>query len=152
MAGSLNKVMIIGNLGADPEIRTMSSGDKVANFSIATSERWKDKDTGEKQERTEWHRVVVWNQGLVKVIESYLKKGAKIYIEGQLETRKWTDDSGNDRYMTEIVLRNYRGELHMLDGKKSDAPPPNENSDPQQAQSTAPETTAGVADDDEIPF
>lgn len=118
MAGSVNKVIIVGNLGKDPEIRSMNSGDKVANLSIATSESWRDKNSGERQERTEWHRVVIFNQNLVKVAESYLKKGAKVYIEGQLETRKWTDpQSGQDKYSTEIVLRPYRGELTMLDGR-----------------------------------
>jgi len=117
MAGSVNKVILVGNIGRDPEVRTMQSGDKVVNLSIATSENWKDK-SGERQERTEWHRVVIFNQGLVKVAESYLKKGAKVYIEGQLETRKWTDQaSGQEKYSTEIVLRPYRGELTMLDGR-----------------------------------
>lgn len=116
MAGSVNKVILVGNLGKDPEIRSMQSGDKVANLSIATSESWRDKNSGERQERTEWHRVSIFNQNIVKVAESYLKKGAKVYIEGQLETRKWTDpQSGQDKYTTEIVLRPYRGELTMLD-------------------------------------
>jgi len=116
MAGSVNKVILIGNLGKDPEIRSLNSGDKVANFAIATSESWKDKNSGERQERTQWHNVVVYNQNIVKVAESYLKKGAKVYIEGQLETRKWTDSaSGQDKYTTEVVLRPFRGELTMLD-------------------------------------
>ena len=118
MAGSVNKVILVGNLGADPEIRTMQSGDKVANLSIATSESWKDKNSGEKQERTQWHKIVVWNQNIVGVAERYLKKGAKVYVEGQLETRKWTDpQSGTDKYTTEVVLRPFRGELTMLDSK-----------------------------------
>ena len=118
MAGSVNKVIIVGNLGADPEIRTMQSGDKVANLSVATSESWKDKNSGERQERTQWHKIVVWNQNIVGVAERYLKKGAKVYIEGQLETRKWQDQqSGQDKYVTEIVLRPFRGELTMLDSK-----------------------------------
>lgn len=115
MAGSVNKVILVGNLGADPEIRNFQSGDKVANLSIATSESWKDKNSGERKERTEWHKVVVFNQGLVKLCESYLKKGSKVYIEGQLETRSWEQD-GQKKYTTEIVLRPYRGELTMLDG------------------------------------
>jgi single-strand DNA-binding protein len=118
MAGSVNKVIIVGNLGKDPEIRSMQSGDKVANLSVATSESWKDRNSGERQERTEWHRVVIFNQNIVKVAESYLRKGAKVYIEGQLETRKWTDpQSGQDKYSTEIVLRPFRGELTMLDSR-----------------------------------
>ncbi|HEY8189503.1 MAG TPA: single-stranded DNA-binding protein [Micavibrio sp.] len=117
MAGSVNKVIIVGNLGADPEVKTMQSGDKVVNLSIATSESWKDKNSGEKQERTQWHRIVIWNQNLVTVAERFLKKGAKVYIEGQLETRKWTDQSGVEKYSTEVVLRPYRGELTMLDSK-----------------------------------
>ncbi len=117
MAGSVNKVILIGNLGKDPEIRSMQSGDKVASFSIATSENWKDKATGEKKEKTEWHRISCFNQGLVKVIENYVKKGSKVYIEGQLETRKWTDKDGQEKYSTEVVLRPFRGELTMLDSK-----------------------------------
>ncbi len=121
MAGSINKVILVGNLGNDPEIRTMSNGGRVANLSLATSESWKDKMTGERKEKTEWHRVVVFNEGLVKVIESYLKKGSKLYIEGQIETRKWTDQSGQDKYTTEIVLKPYRGELTMLDNRGGDS-------------------------------
>jgi single-strand DNA-binding protein len=117
MAGSVNKVILVGNLGRDPEIRSMQSGDKVASFSIATSENWKDKTTGERKEKTEWHRISVFNQGLVKVIENYVKKGSKVYIEGQLETRKWTDKDGQEKYTTEVVLRPFRGELTMLDSK-----------------------------------
>ncbi len=119
MAGSVNKVILIGNLGKDPEVRTMNSGDKVVNLTIATSESWKDKSTGEKKENTQWHRVVIFNQGLGTVAENYLKKGAKVYIEGQLETRKWTDQSGQEKYSTEVVLRPFRGELTMLDSKGS---------------------------------
>jgi single-strand DNA-binding protein len=112
---SVNKVILVGNLGSDPEIRSMQSGDRVANFSIATSESWKDK-SGQKQERTQWHKVVVFNQNIVKVVESYLSKGSKVYIEGQLETRKW-DKDGVTQYATEIVIKPFRGELTMLDGK-----------------------------------
>lgn len=118
MAGSVNKVILVGNLGKDPEVRSMQSGDKVCSFSIATSESWKDKTSGERQERTQWHNVVIWNQPLVKVAESYLKKGSKVYIEGQLETRKWEKD-GVDRYTTEVVLRPFRGEMTLLDSKGS---------------------------------
>jgi len=117
MAGSVNKVILVGNLGNDPDIRNMQTGSRVANLSIATSENWKDKITGERKERTEWHRVVIFNEGLVSVCENYLRKGAKVYIEGQLETRKWTDQSGQDKYTTEVVLRPYRGELTMLDSR-----------------------------------
>ncbi len=116
MAGSVNKVILVGNLGADPDVRTMQSGDKVVNLSIATSEGWKDKATGERREKTEWHRVVVFNKGLVNVCENYLKKGAKVYIEGQVETRSWEQD-GQKKYTTEIVLRPYRSELTMLDSR-----------------------------------
>ncbi|NTU76520.1 MAG: single-stranded DNA-binding protein [Alphaproteobacteria bacterium] len=117
MAGSVNKVIIVGNLGKDPEVRTFQNGGRVANLTVATSENWKDKTSGEKKERTEWHRVVLLNENLIGVAERYLKKGAKVYIEGQLETRKWQDQSGQDKYTTEIVLRPYRGELTMLDSK-----------------------------------
>jgi single-strand DNA-binding protein len=117
VAGSVNKVILVGNLGRDPEIRTFPNGGRVANFSIATSENWKDKATGERKERTEWHRISVTNDALVGVVERFLKKGAKVYIEGQLETRKWTDKDGIEKYTTEVVLRPYRGELTMLDGR-----------------------------------
>jgi len=116
MAGSLNKVMLIGNLGADPEIRSFQNGGKVANLRIATSETWKDRNTGERQERTEWHTVAIFSEGLVGVVERFLRKGSKVYIEGQLQTRKWQDQSGNDRYSTEIVIRGLNGTLTMLDG------------------------------------
>lgn len=117
MAGSVNKVILIGNLGADPDVRTMQSGGRVCNLSVATSENWKDKNSGERQERTQWHRVVVFNENIVGVCEKYLKKGSKVYLEGQLETRKYTDNSGAEKYTTEVVLRPYRGELTMLDGR-----------------------------------
>ena len=117
MAGSVNKVILIGNLGQDPEIRTFPSGGKVANLRIATSETWKDRNTGERKERTEWHTVAIYSEPLVRVAEQFLKKGAKIYVEGQLETRKWQDQSGNDRYSTEVALRPFRSELTMLDGR-----------------------------------
>ena len=117
MAGSLNKVMIIGNLGRDPEVRSFQNGGKVCNLRIATSETWKDKNTGERREKTEWHSVAIFQEGLVRVCEQYLKKGSKVYIEGKLQTRKWQDQSGQDRYSTEIVLQGYDGVLTMLDGR-----------------------------------
>ncbi|MBA49470.1 MAG: single-stranded DNA-binding protein [Paracoccus sp. (in: a-proteobacteria)] len=117
MAGSVNKVILIGNLGRDPEIRTFQNGGKVANLRIATSEQWKDRNSGERREKTEWHSVAIMSEGLVGVVERFLKKGSKVYIEGQLETRKWQDQSGQDRYTTEIVLRGFNGTLQMLDGR-----------------------------------
>lgn len=117
MAGSVNKAIIVGNLGRDPEIRSFQNGGRVASFSVATSESWKDKASGERKERTEWHRISVMNDNLVTICERYLKKGAKVYIEGQLETRKWTDKDGQEKYTTEVVLRPFRGELTMLDAK-----------------------------------
>lgn len=139
---SVNKVILIGNLGADPEIRSFQNGGQVANLRIATSETWKDKTSGERRERTEWHTVAIFNEGLVGLAERYLRKGSKVYIEGQLETRKWQDQSGNDRYSTEVVLRPYRGEMKFLDGASSsggggyggassrnDGPPPQDMDD-----------------------
>src|ERR1700712_5622299 len=117
MAGSVNKVILVGNLGADPEIRTLNSGDRVANLNIATSETWRDKSSGERKEKTEWHRVVIFNEGLCKVAEQYLKTGAKVYVEGQLQTRKWTDQAGVEKYSTEVVLQNFNSTLTMLDGR-----------------------------------
>ncbi|MFN3224777.1 MAG: single-stranded DNA-binding protein [Hyphomicrobiales bacterium] len=117
MAGSVNKVILVGNLGADPEVRTMQSGDKLVNLSVATSETWRDRQSGERREKTEWHRVVIFNENLAKVAEQYLRKGSKVYLEGQLQTRKWQDQNGQDRYSTEVVLQKYRGELTMLDGR-----------------------------------
>lgn len=117
MAGSVNKVILVGNLGADPEIRNTQDGRPIANLRIATSETWRDKNSGERKERTEWHRVVIFNEGLCRVCEQYLKKGAKVYIEGQLQTRKWQDQSGQDRYSTEVVLQGFNSTLTMLDGR-----------------------------------
>ena len=117
MAGSVNKVILVGNLGADPEIRTLNSGDRVANLRVATSETWRDRNSGERKERTEWHRVVIFNDNLVKVAENYLRKGSKVYIEGALQTRKWQDQSGQEKFSTEVVLQKFRGELTMLDGR-----------------------------------
>lgn len=117
MAGSVNKVIIVGNLGRDPEVRTFQNGGKVVNLRIATSETWRDKATGERKEKTEWHSVAIFNEGLAKIAEQYLKKGSTVYIEGQLETRKWQDQSGADKYTTEIVLKQYRGEMTLLGGR-----------------------------------
>lgn len=155
MAGSVNKVILVGNLGADPDVRSMQSGDKVVNLSIATSENWTDKASGERKEKTEWHRVVIFNQGLVKVCESYLKKGAKVYIEGQLETRSWEQD-GQKKYTTEVVLRPYRGELTMLDSRNSGGSSSDSAfSSGGQGEYSAPANTSSAPMDeleDEIPF
>lgn len=145
---SVNKVILIGNLGKDPEIRSFQNGGRVASFSIATSESWKDKSSGEKKERTEWHRVSVFNEHLVAIVESYLKKGAKVYIEGQLETRKWTDKGGVEKYTTEVVLRPYRGELTMLDGKDGAS----KSSATNYELATPPNNSSAPELDDEIPF
>jgi single-strand DNA-binding protein len=151
MAGSVNKVVLVGNLGRDPEVRRLTSGDPVVNLSIATSESWRDKSTGERKEKTEWHRVVIFNENLAKVAEQYLRKGSKVYLEGQLQTRKYTDKDGSEKYSTEIVLQRFRGELVMLDsrggeGDKSDRP----------AMAGASESSRsfdrGASLDDEIPF
>ncbi|BCG88120.1 single-stranded DNA-binding protein [Mesorhizobium sp. 113-3-9] len=117
MAGSVNKVILVGNLGADPEIRRLNSGEPVVNIRIATSESWRDKNSGERKEKTEWHNVVIFNEGIAKVAEQYLKKGMKVYVEGQLQTRKWQDQTGADKYTTEVVLQKFRGELQMLDAR-----------------------------------
>jgi len=147
MAGSVNKVILIGNLGADPEVRNFDNGGKVCNLRIATSEQWKDKNTGERRERTEWHSVAIFNTGLVGVAEKYLKKGSKVYLEGQLETRKWQDQSGQDRYSTEVVLRPYASEMTLLDGKGGG----NSGGDAGAAQGG--DQSAPSRDmDDEIPF
>ncbi len=117
MAGSVNKVILVGNVGNDPEIRSFNNGGKVANFSLATSENWRDKQSGERREKTEWHRVAIFNDGLVGIVERYVKKGSKLYIEGKLQTRKWTDRDGNEKYTTEVVLQGFGGALTMLDGR-----------------------------------
>ena len=119
MAGSVNKVILIGNLGRDPEVRSFQNGGKVCNLRIATSETWKDRNTGERREKTEWHSVAIFQEGLVRIAEQYLRKGSKVYIEGQLQTRKWQDQNGQDRYSTEVVLQGYGGTLTMLDGRDS---------------------------------
>lgn len=120
MAGSVNKVILVGNLGADPEVRRMPDGNPVVNLRIATSETWRDRNSGERRERTEWHRVVIFNENLAKVAEQYLRKGAKVFIEGQIQTRKWTDQQGQDKFTTEIVLNRFRGDLQMLDSRGGD--------------------------------
>ena len=149
MAGSLNKVLLIGRLGADPEIKQMVNGKSVARLSIATSQSWKDKNTGEKKEKTEWHRIVVFNEGLVNVVQQYLKKGAQIYVEGQISTRKWKDEaSGQDKYSTEVIIQGYNSSLTMLGGNSM-----NENQSSQNLKS--PDEGSQVTDndlDDEIPF
>ena len=124
MAGSVNKVILLGNLGRDPDIRSMQNGKKVCTLSLATSDSWKDKETGEKKEKTEWHRVVVFNEGLIGVVESYVKKGTKLYIEGSLQTRKWTDESGNEKYTTEIVIQGYGGRIDIVSAKGSEQETP----------------------------
>ena len=156
MAGSVNKVTLIGNLGADPEIRYTQEGAGIANLRLATNETWRDKSTGERRERVEWHRVTIYNEHLVKISEQYLKKGSKIYVEGQLQTRKWQDQSGQDRYTTEVVLQRYRGELTMLDGRGGsssdfeDSESSSSNSSSNDSSATDTETPSDL--DDEIPF
>jgi len=155
MAGSVNKVILIGNLGADPEIRTLNSGDRVANLRVATSETWRDRASGERKERTEWHRVVIFNDNLVKVAEDYLKKGSKVYIEGALQTRKWTDQSGQEKYSTEVVLQKFRGELTMLDGRGEGGRSGEDYGSGggfQKAQPSGPRESFTADLDDEIPF
>ncbi|GHD48122.1 hypothetical protein GCM10017083_18840 [Thalassobaculum fulvum] len=117
MAGSVNKVILVGNLGRDPEVRTTQDGTKIVNFTLATSERWRDRSSGEQRERTEWHRVVIFNENLARIAEQYLRKGSSVYVEGQLQTRKWTDQSGQEKYTTEVVLQRFRGELTLLGGR-----------------------------------
>lgn len=146
MSGSVNKAIILGNLGRDPEVRHTQNGDPVVNLSVATSESWKDKNTGERKEKTTWHNVVIFNEGLCKVAEAYLRKGTKVYLEGQLQTRKWTDQSGQDKYTTEIVLQRYRGELTMLGEQRTNQP---HDADAGQQQ---PLPAGGGDLDDEIPF
>lgn len=151
---SVNKVILVGNVGNDPEVRAMQSGDSVVNLSIATSEKWKDKSTGEQKEKKEWHRVVSFNQGLNKVIQSYVNKGSKIYIEGQLETRKWTDNNGIEKYTTEIVLRPYRGELVLLDSRGQERRPSGNYDAPliDENGTEHPATSANQDLEGEIPF
>jgi len=152
MAGSLNKVLLIGRLGADPEIKQMVNGKSIARFSLATSNTWKDKNTGERKEKTEWHRVVIFNEGLVNVVQQYVKKGAQVYIEGQLSTRKWTDEkSGQDKYSTEIVLQGFNSTFTMLSGKNSQSTTIQDNT---ETKSSLPNENSSSSNDldDEIPF
>ena len=153
MAGSVNKVILVGNLGKDPEIRRTQDGRPIANLSVATSESWRDKNTGERKEKTEWHRVVIFNERLCEVAQKYLRKGSKVYIEGQLQTRKWTDPQGQERYSTEVVLQNFRGELTMLDGKGEGGSSGDDyfSSGP-RAQPSGPREDFSADLDDEIPF
>ena len=150
MAGSVNKVTLIGNLGRDPEIRSLGSGDRVANLAVATSESWRDKMSGERKERTEWHRVVIFNDHIVDVAEKYLRKGAKVYLEGALQTRKWTDNGGVERYSTEVVLQKFRGELTMLDSLKSAEEDRPSNSS--AAPAPRPRSKLDADLDDHVPF
>lgn len=170
MAGSVNKVILVGNLGADPEIRSLGSGDRVANLRIATSETWRDRNSGERKEKTEWHRVVIFNDNLVKVAEQYLKKGSTVYIEGAIQTRKWTDNTGAEKYSTEIVLQKFRGELTMLGGRGDSAGASSGGGDEygggysgggggnfgggggQRSQPSGPRESFSADLDDEIPF
>ena len=157
MAGSVNKVIIVGNLGKDPEVRTFPNGGKVCNFPVATSETWRDRNSGEKQERTQWHNIAIFSEPLVNIAERFLKKGSKIFVEGQLETRKWQDNTGADRYSTEVVLRPYKGELTLLDNK-SETDNTQRESLSESTTSIMPQNTENspsfaVDDfDDEIPF
>ena len=154
MSGSVNKVTLVGNLGRDPEVRAMQNGDKIVQLSVATSDRWKDKSSGEQRERTEWHRVVIFNDALGKIAEQYLKKGSTVYLEGQLQTRKWTDQqSGQEKYTTEVVLQRYRGELTLL-GSRSENQISNDQQNDQIDQSNQVSMSDDIASDldDEIPF
>jgi single-strand DNA-binding protein len=155
VAGSVNKVILVGNLGRDPEVRRLNSGDPVVNLSLATSEQWRDRNSGERKERTEWHRVVIFNENLCRVAEQYLRKGSRVYVEGQIQTRKWQDQSGQDRYTTEVVLQKFRGDLQMLDrrGEQGSAPAMEDQSYGGQGQDYG----SGGRDlsselDDDIPF
>lgn len=161
MSGSVNRVILVGNLGQDPEVRNLPGGGKVVNLSVATSESWRDKNTGERKERTEWHRVVIFSEGLTKVAEAYLKKGSKVYLEGQLQTRKWQDQSGADKYSTEIVLQGFNSTLTMLDGpsdrdqsSQSESPRPRMSADKasRQIPQHAPAFDDGGFDPDSVPF
>ena len=165
MAGSINKVILVGNLGRDPEVRATQDGSKIVNLSLATSERWKDRNTGEQRERTEWHRVVIFNENLGRIAEQYLRKGSTCYIEGQLQTRKWTDQQGAEKYTTEVVLQRYRGELTLLGGRSDSAMVASGFSDdsnsftsqsgdsaPSSGVSTPPPMRDSSVLDDDIPF
>lgn len=156
MAGSINKVILVGNLGRDPEVRATQDGREIANLNIATSESWRDRNTGERREKTEWHRVVIFNEGLVNIAKNYLRKGSKVYLEGQLQTRKWTDQSGQEKYTTEVVLQGFNSNLTMLDGKRDDMGGGyGDSGGGSYAPSAQPQPAmagAGAPLDDEIPF
>lgn len=153
MAGSVNRVMLIGNLGKDPEVRTTDGGTKIVNMTLATGESWTDKNSGERKERTEWHRVVIFNERLADVAEKYLRKGSKLYVEGQLQTRKWTDQSGQERYQTEVVLSRFKGELTLLDTRANRGDGDDEEALPAAPSARKPISAgAGSTLDDEIPF
>ena len=149
MAGSVNKVILVGNLGRDPEVRQMQDGTKIVHLSVATSERWKDRQSGEQRERTEWHRVVIFNERLADVAERFLRKGAKVYVEGALQTRKWTGNDNQERYTTEVVLQRFRGEIELLGDKGGSA---SSSSDDWQAPVATGAAAGSLAFDDEIPF
>ncbi len=150
MAGSVNKVILVGNLGREPETRAMQSGDKVANLSVATSENWRDRQTGERREKTEWHRVVIFDQNLVEIAEKYLQKGSKVYLEGQLQTRKWSDQSGQEKYTTEVVLQRFRSTLTMLDSRAESGAAGDYASSSSGEPGDGPPAASDF--DDEIPF
>ena len=154
MAGSVNKVILVGNLGRDPEVRNTQNGDPIVNMSLATSESWKDRTTGERRERTEWHRVVIFNENLGRIAQQYLRKGSKVYIEGQLQTRKWQDQSGQDKYSTEVVLQRFRGELTMLDSRADSSGSFGDSGSSGSSDSTGGDFGGGSGGDldDEIPF
>ena len=163
MAGSVYKVILLGNLGIDPDIRTMQNGKKVCNLSIATSESWKDKETGEKKDKTEWHRVVVFNEGLIGIIEQYIKKGTKLYIEGSLQTRKWTDDSGTEKYTTEVLVQGYGGRIDIVSAKGNNQEVPddtsnnNDNNETKKVEATddaskSDDSKSENIDEEDIPF
>ena len=156
MVGSVNKVILLGNLGRDPEIRSMQSGSKMATFSIATSKRWKDKATQEQKDKTSWHNIVIFGDGLVNIVEKYVKKGSKVYVEGELNTRKWQDQSGNDRYTTEVILQGYNCNLTLLDSRNNSQSEPIENSSESSGTNNSLESTSIQTEsndtDDDIPF
>jgi single-strand DNA-binding protein len=156
MVGSVNKVILLGNLGRDPEIRSMQSGSKMANFSIATSKRWKDKSTQEQKEKTSWHNIVIFGDGLVDIVEKYVKKGSKVYVEGELQTRKWQDQDGKDRYSTEVILQGYNCNLTLLDSRNQSNPIENQSDNSQSNSISDDNFNSNVADssdlDEDIPF
>jgi single-strand DNA-binding protein len=157
MSGSLNRATLVGNIGQDPEIRRTQDGRPIGMLSLATSEQWRDKESGERKERTQWHRVVVFNEALCKVVEQYVKKGSKVLVEGMIETRKWTDQAGADRYTTEIVLRAFDARLLLLGDRRPGAPPPNDDADRTGARPLPPRNSGGISSgrsdlDDDIPF